>query len=150
MYNEAVRKNNHLNMMAARAAFIPHRDMCQQEQYSPELLEYMNKTESFSVSGVENRGQGADNHTGGVERIKSFLPPGVPSDDTWLRVSKNANFLSSIKDFVRESAGISIKTTSKKVLWHYVEMTMMRRELRSKPLDYDRIEVRKMTSILGE
>ena len=74
LYNKATRKNNHTNMMAARVAYAPFffgtphpkyrelhlRDMCQRVQYPQELADYMVSHESFSISSVDNRGQGAD------------------------------------------------------------------------------------------
>jgi len=74
LYNEAIRKNNHDNMMAARIFFAPlffagshpkyqelHvRDLIDPVQYPPELATEMKKTESFSASGVDYKGQGAD------------------------------------------------------------------------------------------
>ncbi|CAC5359316.1 unnamed protein product [Mytilus coruscus] len=55
------------------------RDLCDRVQYPPELALEMKNTESFSVSGEFNKGQGADFvHEETNKFIKSFLPPWGP------------------------------------------------------------------------
>ncbi len=90
-------------MLAARVAFAPlfyirrhpiyqklHlTDLLYTVSYPAELTQlrkYMERFPSFSVTGLPNRAQGADfiqeeqNKT-----LKVFLPPGMPSGDTWVK-----------------------------------------------------------------
>ena len=74
LYTEAVRKNYSKRIMAARVTFCPlfytshhpkyqyiHlRDLYQRVQYPVELKSHVEKRESFTISGISNRGQGAD------------------------------------------------------------------------------------------
>ena len=74
LYTEATRKNDLLRMLDARIQFAPlfysfkhpkyqklHlRDLCQRAQMLDMLKGYIESHESFSVSGVNNCGQGGD------------------------------------------------------------------------------------------
>ena len=101
LYNEATRKNNSQRMMAARVVFAPlfsarhhpkyrelHlRDMLVRAQCPDEILTDIEHTESFSVSGCPNKGQGADFIQEEKNKVvKSFLPPGMPTEHAWIRL----------------------------------------------------------------
>lgn len=147
LYTEGTRKNNHIRMMAARSAFAPllyiahhpkyqklHlRDMCQREMYPPDLREYLESMESFSVSGKQNKAQGADFiHEEVPNRlVKSFLPPGTPTPETWKNICRKALLLKSIKENVLAKSGISLSDSGKRQPSLELEIAMMRREFRS-------------------
>ena len=142
MYNEGVRKNHHEVMMASRIFFAPlffagthpkyqelHvRDLCDRVQYPDDLTIEMNKTESFSVSGENNRGQGADFvHEEKNKFIKSFLPPGVPNTEIWQRVSRKSETLKQLK----EQCCIELSQPCKSRTSRFdIEQLMMQRHLR--------------------
>ena len=147
LYNEAVRKNNSNHMMAARSTFAPlfycghHpkyqmlllRDMCQRVNYTDEVAEYMTKTESHSVSGKNNAGQGADFiHEEVNKEIKSYLPPlGLPSQKTWTNIVRNASKLKQLKNNLLTDSNISFKSEKRSKEYDH-EVTMVRRKFRQK------------------
>ena len=50
------------------------------------LLEFVNSNESFSLSGKNNTGQGSDFlHEELNKKIKSLLPPVMPTNEVWTR-----------------------------------------------------------------
>ena len=148
MFNEAVRKNNSDNMMAARTAFHPiffvghhpmykklHlRDMVERVSYPKEIGEYLKKTETFSKSGKDNRGQGADFIHEKVNReIKSFLPKaGVPSKKTWVDIIRKVDQLKEMKSALLLNSDINNTTGKKRPKKFHHEITMVRRILRQK------------------
>ena len=74
----------------------------------PDMLKgYVESHESFSVCGVNNCEQG-----GGFKQeennklIKSFLPPGMLSAETWYRVCRKAMSLKEIKQSVCDAPGV--------------------------------------------
>ena len=88
-------------MMAARFQFAPlfysfkhpkyqvlHlRDLFERAQIPDEIRSYVESHESFSSSALQNRGQGGDFvQEESIKLIKSFLPPGIPSQEIWTRV----------------------------------------------------------------
>ena len=88
-------------MMAARFQFAPlfysfkhpkyqvlHlRDLFERAQIPDEIRSYVESHESFSSSGLQNRAQGGDFvQEESIKLIKSFLPPGIPSQEIWTRV----------------------------------------------------------------
>ena len=105
LYTEATRKNHSLRMTAARIQFGPlfysfkhpkyqvlHlRDLFERVQMPDEIRSYVESHESFSPSGLQNRGQGGDFVQEESNRlIKSFLPPSIPSQEIWTRVYRKA------------------------------------------------------------
>ena len=146
LYKESIRKNNSNAMLAARSAFAPlfyatrHpnyqklllRDMVQRVQYPSELSSYFKAHESFSVSGKDNRGQGADFvHEEINKLVKSFLPIGLPTTEAWQRVCRRADDLVKIKKQTTKAAGLKDSDEVKKPKRYTREVTMMRRELRN-------------------
>ena len=143
LYTEGVRKNNHDHMMAARVVFAPlffgrnhpryrelhMRDLMDRVQCPPQLSKNIKENKSFTASGVVNKGQGADFlHEEVNKRVKSLLPPGAVTEDTWKRVCRNADKLEAMKCKGITSSGI--KQTKQAAKRHDYEETMMRRELR--------------------
>ena len=147
LFNEAVRKNNSLNIMAARSTFAPlfycghHpkyqllllRDLCQRVNYSPEIATYMTQTESFTVSGKSNAGQGADFIHEEVNReIKSFLPPsGLPSKATWVNIIRKTKLLKKLKTTLLSNSNIDAVSGEKRHKIFDHEVAMVRRKLQS-------------------
>jgi len=145
LYTEAVRKNHSKRIMAARVIFAPlfytshhpkyqyiHvRNLYQRVQYPHELKTHIETRESFTVSGISNRGQGADFvHEEVPNRlIKSFLPPGMPSAETWQRLCRKAADLRDVKNRALNqdrNAGEG----SKRRLNHSMEVTALRKMFR--------------------
>ena len=72
--------------------------MMMRAQAPDAILQHINDNASFTVSGYENRCEGADFVHEGVNRdIKSFMPPGIPTPDIWSRVCRNVSVLKEIK-----------------------------------------------------
>ena len=141
LYTEATRKNYSLRMMAARIQFAPlfysfkypkyqvlHlRDLFERAQMPDEIRSYVESHENFSPSGLQNRGQGGNFVQEESNRlIKSFLAPGIPSQEIWTRVCRKAETLKELKTSVCEVGNVNLKYKR-----HLNEETMIRRELRS-------------------
>ncbi|CAC5417345.1 unnamed protein product [Mytilus coruscus] len=96
-------------------------------QYPDSLSTVLVENESFSVSGIYNKGQGADFvHEEKNKLIKSFLPPGVPYSEVWQRVSRKCEELKSLKEMSISSYSSSV---SRRPRLDNEEL-MMRREIR--------------------
>ena len=164
LYTESVRKNNHEHMLAARSAFAPlfygrnhpryrelHlRDMLDRVQCPDELKEDIKQYESFSVSGVVNKGQGADFVHEEVNRtVKALLLPGAVTASIWTKVCRKADTLSEMKAKCLSSAGVNSISGMKAPKKHDHEETMFRRELRDARLLDSPRETNTMTSIIG-
>ena len=92
-----------------------------------EIRSYVKSHESFSPSGLQNRGQGGDFVQEESNRlIKSFLPLGIPSQEIWTRVCRKAEALKELKTSACEVGNVNLKYKR-----YLNEETMMRRELRS-------------------
>ena len=138
LYTEATRKNHSLRMMAARIQFAPlfylfkhpkyqvlHlRDLFERAQTPDQIRSYVESHESFSPSVLQNRGQGGDFVQ--EEIIKSFLPPGIPSQEIWTPVCRKAETLKELKTSVCEVGNVNLKYKR-----YLNEETMICRELRS-------------------
>lgn len=131
-------------MQAARVEFTPlfyafnnpkyqllHlRDMCQRERYPSAVHNFIKSNESFRRTLTCDASQGVDFIQEEMNRLqKSFLPPNMPTAETWRRVSRNATTLNHVKENMMNIS----KTTKKKKKFEH-EITMMRRELRSSNL----------------
>ena len=80
---------------------------------SPEL--YQQENESFNTSGVSNRGQGADfNHEEINKLVKSFLPPEIPTQETWRRVQRKATDLKDLKNDALSKTSINERSYQKR------------------------------------
>ena len=150
LYTEGTRKNNSLTMQAARVEFTPlfyafnnpkyqllHlRDMCQREQYPSPVSKFVTSNESFRRNLDCDSAQGADFIQEEMNRLqKSFLPPTMPTAETWCRISRNASSLQKIK----ENMMAPTKTRKRKKRFDH-EITMMRREFRAAQLFDDATE----------
>ena len=113
LFNESVRKNNHQYMIAARVELaslifatkhpkyqeIHIRDMINWVRYSPDVLQHLQANVAFSVSGVQNKAQGADFIQEEQKKlVKAFLPPGMPTPQVWQNISRKADSLKHIKN----------------------------------------------------
>lgn len=150
LYNEATRKSHSQRMLAARVAFAPlfyirhhpiyqelHlRDLHHLASYPPELRQHADNSSSFSVSGLQNRAQGADFIQEEENKaIKSFLPPGMPSGETWMKVLRKIEQLKQMKTECLTSAGINTADTCvAKPVTYDLEIALLRREIRSNGL----------------
>ena len=104
------------------------RDLCQRVQITEKLMNYITRHESFSVSGEKNRREGADFvHENSNRTTKPFLPPGMPTAETWRRVCWKATDLSKLKENLLQN----MKKSSKRYNKYDNKVTMMRREIRS-------------------
>ena len=145
MYNEAVRENHSENMLAARVTFSPlfflanhphyrevHlRDMLERAQYPENMREYLQQRESFTTSGENKSGQGADFiHEEVNALIKSFLPPGIPTAEIWQRVCQKGNYLKDAKQRCLSTSEIRSQQTPRLYNKFEQEVLMMHRELR--------------------
>ena len=121
LYTESLRKNNHRHMMAACAAFallfygrnllryreLHLRDMMDRVQCPPTLHRDIHANESFSFTGLHNRGQWVDFLHEVNKKVKSLLPPGPVTEAKWRRVCRKADQLSEIKLKCVSAAGLS-------------------------------------------
>ena len=91
----------------------------------------MANTESFTVSGVNNKSQGADFiHEELNRQIKSFLPPGHVTKETWKTVCRNADNLTEIQSRVLSISGMPQVASKKKPVKLENVVNLMRYEMR--------------------
>ena len=113
LYTAAIRKNNSSIIMASCTAFAPlfygksHgkyqelllRDMCMRVNMPQEVRLYVESTESFSLTGSGTNGQGADFLQEEANReVKSLLPSGAVTQDTWLKVNNTTELVKDMKE----------------------------------------------------
>ena len=68
------------------------------------LLEFVNSNESFSLSGKSNTDQGCDFlHEELNKKIKSLLPPIMPTNEVWTRVCRKLKDLKEVRDSIVKS-----------------------------------------------
>lgn len=59
--------------------------------------DFIKQNESYSVSGNESKGGGGDFVLENLNRkSKSFMPPGLPSNEKWLTISRNIDKLDEV------------------------------------------------------
>lgn len=64
----------------------------------PEVLQFIKDNICLSQSGHPSKGEGGDFILESVnKKIKSWMPPGVPTEQRWLRVCRNLNSMEKIK-----------------------------------------------------
>ena len=81
-----------------------------------ELKLYQMKNEAFSVSDISNCGQGADlSHEEINKLVKSFLPPGMPSSETWEQICCKVTDLRGMKINIINLPDIVQKKSHKKI-----------------------------------
>ncbi|MEW8543116.1 MAG: hypothetical protein AB2693_06235 [Candidatus Thiodiazotropha sp.] len=111
VFRIGVRRNNSKAMLSGRQTFsllfyilgmskyqeINSRDVYDRVSYPPDLSMYVKMSESISVSGNPQKGEGGDfileNKN---KRIKMWLPYGVPTEKQWVRVNRNLDNLDEI------------------------------------------------------
>ena len=124
LYIEGTQKNNSEEMQVACVEFSPlfyafnntkyqhlHlRDMCQRERYPEDIRDYVNMHESLNNSLTHDAAQDADFIQEEMNKMQmSFLPPTMPTAETWQRVSRNTTNLCNIKN-----NALKVTTTSKR------------------------------------
>ena len=102
-------------------------------RHSTDIQQHLQQNAAFSTTAIPNRGQGADCVQEEQNKlVKSFLPPGIPTPEIRRNMSRKADYLKHIKQMSLHGAGVpeqdSFPTKNTK---HDLEVTMMRRELRS-------------------
>lgn len=120
-FRSGIRKNNSKFMLAGRQAVAPlmfigkHRiyqhiivrDLQIRSTAPDDVLNYIEKNESCSVSGGCTRGEGGDyimEHNNRV--LKEHLPPGVPSIDDWVTTSRSDKPLKQVTQSVLDNFGL--------------------------------------------
>ena len=64
----------------------------------PEILKYVSQNIMCSQSGHPTKAEGGDFILESVnKKIKSWMPPGVPTEDRWIRVCRNLPCMDLIK-----------------------------------------------------
>jgi hypothetical protein len=111
VFRAGVRRNNSEAILASRAVFSPLffglnmpfymetiiRDSMICVQCPSAVREFIEKNESDSVSGNHNKGEGGDFVLENINRkIKSFMPPGLSSDERWTTVCRNIDRLDEV------------------------------------------------------
>lgn len=146
MFNEGVRKNNSNIILAGRTTFHPlffhgnhpkykklHlRDMIERVKLPGDIIEYFKETESFSKSGLGNRGQGADFIHEEINRdVKSFLPKsGVPTKQTWVNIIRKMESLQTMKNALLSQRNIESSSSKKRPKKFHHEEVMTRKMFR--------------------
>ena len=84
-------------------SIIEINDSLQYQVAPPPIKAFLDKHASISRSGDESKGQDADFILEEINKeTKSWIPRGVPDDDTWQRVCRNLPHLRSIKTKMAE------------------------------------------------
>ena len=102
-------------------------------QSLPILAQYYEQTHLLSLyRGGKNAGRGPDFiHEEVNKLVKSFLPPGSIGETTWTCVCRKADKLSAIKKNATDTAGMSISSSTKRPKRHDMEVTIVKREIRT-------------------
>ncbi|CAC5402461.1 unnamed protein product [Mytilus coruscus] len=164
-FRSGVRRNNSTFMLAGRQTAVPvmfikkHtiyqnlicNDMAIRVNAPDPIKEYMEKNESFSVSGDPARAEGGDYVTENVNRaLKNHLPPGVPTLQLWVNASRCNDKLDKIRKKVFLNAGLNEPSSDKQAFNVDNEVQMLRREIRtSKWLEYPQVDSQ-LRSLSGE
>ncbi len=135
LFNAGVRKNYSQVMMVARAALVPlfygkhppmyHvlllRDMCMRVNSPDDVRQHIEATESFTLSGNELTGQGADFiQEQSNKEVKCFLPRGFLGAKIWRTIN-------NITDTDANDEEVSSR---RRYIKHDLEITMVRRMVR--------------------
>ena len=85
-----------------------------------ELADYIGRNESFSRSGDTLRGEGGDYVTEKENRhLKSHLPPGVPTLQSWIISSRNHQKLVKNREEVFKKAGVTDPATKSNSIFNF-------------------------------
>lgn len=111
IYRCGVRRNNDQFIMASKSKFfklffgfnmtsyqeIAFRDLKCRALAPDDVRQFLNCTESFSVSGHSSKGEGGDFILEAFNRkTKRLLPPGIPTQQHWLAVCRNIDILHKV------------------------------------------------------
>ena len=111
LFRAGVRKNNSAAIRCALDQFAPlffgmHmpfymetyiRDSFVRLQCPPELFEFIQNNESYSISGDETKGEGGDFILEAFNRrTKMFMGPGLPTERRWSTVCRNIDDLKQV------------------------------------------------------
>lgn len=166
VYKEGVRKNNSDVMMAARTTFAPlfyighHpkyrrllvRDLVERVNYSDSVANFTKSTESHSVSGRVNGGQGGDFiHEEINKNIKSLLPGiGMPTQNIWVNIIRKAATINELKKIIFQEGSLNDKGGKKRPKKFEHEITIVRKMIRREHYLSNFEEEERMTTISGE
>ncbi len=164
LYIEGTRKNHSTAMMAARTAFTPlfygkaHpkyqelllRDQVMRVQAPPEIKEYLHNTEAFTHGDILS-GQGADFvKEENIRATKSFLPPGIISKETWVRICRKTDKYKKIREDLLSASHIGSGKSARRYRRHDLEVTMTRCMIREQALFVNPSVVGPPMSVSGE
>ena len=106
-----VRRNNQDFMLAGRSVVtdlfygfnctmyqeIEFKDIMARSLAPQEIKQFMSANESFNVSGHPSKGEGGDFLLESFNRrTKRWLPPGLPTEEHWLKVCRNVDRLEEV------------------------------------------------------
>ncbi|XP_062590246.1 uncharacterized protein LOC134251841 [Saccostrea cucullata] len=78
----------------------------------PAVNEFIRKNEAYTVTGHESKGEGGDFVLENLNRkSKGFMPPGLPTDEKWLTISRNIDKLDEIRLNMQTIMGLTEKDT---------------------------------------
>ncbi|XP_062590244.1 uncharacterized protein LOC134251839 [Saccostrea cucullata] len=124
VFRAGVRRNNTEVILCSRSKFSPLffglnmpfymeafvRDSLIRIQCPPAVNEFMRKNETYTVTGNESKGEGGDFVLENLNRkSKSFMPPGLPTDEKWLTISRNIDKLDEIRLNMQTIMGLTDK-----------------------------------------
>ncbi|XP_061166701.1 uncharacterized protein LOC133181816 isoform X2 [Saccostrea echinata] len=127
VFRAGVRRNNSDAILASRCMFSPLffglnmpfymeayiRDSMIRLQCPSEVSEFIANHESYSVSGNDSKGEGGDFVLENLNRkAKSFMPPGMPSEERWLTICRNIDRLDEIRQNMQGKLGMSEKDSN--------------------------------------
>ena len=93
-----------------------------------EVCNLINQNESFSRSGDPCRGEGGDYITETENKhLKSYLPPGVPTVNSWIKASRNHAILTKNRDAVFTKASLKDPGSSESSIFKFEEEVQMLR-----------------------
>lgn len=111
VFRAGIRRNNSDAINVAKARFAPlffglsmpfymetfFRDSVLRTKCPPELLNFLKKHESYSVSGNDCKGEGGDFVLESFNRnVKRLLPSGLPNEQGWIRACRNVERLAKV------------------------------------------------------
>ncbi|XP_060579799.1 uncharacterized protein LOC132712676 [Ruditapes philippinarum] len=113
LYRAGVRRNNFGYISAAKAKFFKlffsggmknyqqliMKDIKTYILAPPEVKHFLQKTQSFTVSGHPSKGEGGDFILEAInKKIQRWLPPGIPLEKHWRQVCRTAHILDKIRE----------------------------------------------------
>ncbi|XP_053372706.1 uncharacterized protein LOC123550186 isoform X2 [Mercenaria mercenaria] len=148
VYRAGVRRNNFKYISAGKAQFLKLffafgmknyqelliKDIQMYVLAPPEVKDFLEKTQSFTVSGHPSKGEGGDFVLEAINgKIKRWLPPGIPEEKHWQEVCRNADLLEKIRDNTFKCCNIKEENAS----------SVYKRDMSEEVVQY-RIRIRKI------